>query len=340
MKILEKIDLKKYSGLAIGGTARYFAEIYTNEDMHDAWHEARERDLTLFPIGDGTNTVFTEKEHNYFFVRVCNDELFKTYDGAEFANVTVGGGKNWDAFVAWTVANNLSGVEALSAIPGTVGASPIQNIGAYGSEVSSTIISIEAFDVRTGKLVTFQNEQCEFSYRDSFFKKNLGSFIIMRVLFQLSKKPAVIPQYKDVQMYFVERGQKEATLNEIRNAIIEIRARKLPDVTKVPNCGSFFKNPIVPNSTLQNLLTQFPDLPSFKVDENNSKLYAGWLIEKVGLKGQMIGPIHIYAQNALVLTNPNRNATFLELQTAITHITKSVHNVFGIELEVEPNIIS
>jgi UDP-N-acetylmuramate dehydrogenase len=339
MKILEKIDLKKYSGLAIGGTARYFAEIITNEDMREAWHEARERNLTLFPIGDGTNTIFTDIEHNLFFVRVCNDELFKTYDGPDFANVTVGAGKNWDAFVAWTVTNSLSGIEALSAIPGTVGASPIQNIGAYGSEVSSTITSIEAFDTQTGLLVTFQNPQCKFTYRDSFFKRNLGRFIILRVSFQLSKKAPAIPQYKDVQMYFMERGQKEATLVEIRNAIIEIRARKLPDVTKVPNCGSFFKNPIISNAALQKLLVQFSDLPSFKVDTDNSKLYAGWLIEKAGLKGALLGSIHVYAKNALVLTNPNRNATFLDLQTAITHIQMSVRNVFGIELEVEPNIV-
>lgn len=339
MKILEKIDLRKYSGLAIGGTARYFAEIYTNEDMREAWHEAQERDLTLFPIGDGTNTVFTDTEHNYMFIRICNDEIYKTYDGPEFANVVVGGGKNWDAFVAWSVANELSGIEALSAIPGTVGASPIQNIGAYGSEVSSTITSIEAFDTTTGLFTTFQNPQCQFTYRDSFFKKNLGKFIIMRIVFQLSKKAPAIPQYKDVQLYFMERGQKEATRAEIRNAIIEIRARKLPDVTKVPNCGSFFKNPIIENSVLQKLTEQFPDLPSFKVDDNHSKLYAGWLIEKIGLKGHMIGPIHVYANNALVLTNPNRNATFLDLQTAITHIQMSVRNVFGIELEVEPNIV-
>ncbi len=339
MKILEKIDLKKYSGLAIGGTARYFAEIHTNVDMREAWHEAHERGLALFPIGDGTNTVFTDTEHNFMFIRICNDEIYKTYDGPDFANVMVGGGKNWDALVAWSVANNLSGIEALSAIPGTVGASPIQNIGAYGSEVSQTITSIEVFDTRNGEFVTFQNPQCEFTYRDSFFKKNLGTFITMRVTFQLSKKAPIIPQYKDVQLYFMERGQKEATLAEIRNAIIEIRARKLPDVTKVPNCGSFFKNPIIPNATLTHLMTQFPNLPSFKVDENHSKLYAGWLIEKVGLKGHMIGPIHVYANNALVLTNPNRNASFLDLQTAITHIQMSVRNVFGIELEVEPNII-
>ena len=262
MKILEKIDLKKYSGIAIGGTAQYFAEIYTNADMREAWHVARERDLALFPIGDGTNTIFTDTEHNFFCVRVCNDELFKTYDGPDFANVTVGAGKNWDAFVAWTVANGLSGIEALSAIPGTVGASPIQNIGAYGSEVSQTITSLETFNTETGEFVTFQNPQCEFSYRDSFFKRNLGKFVILRVSFQLSKKVPEIPQYKDVQLYFLEQGKKTATLDEIRNSIIEIRARKLPDVSRVPNCGSFFKNPIITKKQLTDMLTKFPDRKS------------------------------------------------------------------------------
>ncbi len=340
MKIQENVDLKPHSGLRIGGAARYYAEIHTNADIREAWHEAREKDIPLFPIGDGTNTVFTDSTHNQFFIRVMNDEVFKTYDGPDFTNVTVGAGKNWDAFVAWSVENGLAGIEALSAIPGTVGASPIQNIGAYGSEVSQTITSIETFDATTGEFVTFQNPQCEFSYRDSFFKRNLGKFIILRVSFQLSKKAPSIPQYKDAQMYFMERGQKEATLAEIRNAIIEIRARKLPDVAKVPNCGSFFKNPIIPNTELAKLVTQFPDLPSFKVSDTESKLFAGWLIEKASLKGAMLGAIHIYAKNALVLTNPNSDATFLDLQTAITHIQTSVRNIFNIQLEVEPNIIS
>ncbi len=339
MKILEKVDLKKYSGLAIGGTARFFAEIKTNNDMREAWHEARERETSLFPIGDGTNTIFTDAEHNHLFIRIVNDEVFKTYDGPEFTNITVGAGKNWDALVAWSVENNLAGIEALSAIPGTVGAAPIQNIGAYGSEVSQTITSVEVFNTIDGTFLTLQNPQCEFAYRDSFFKKNLGKFIILRVSFQLSKKAPEIPQYKDVQLYFLEQGKKTAALSEIRNSIIEIRARKLPDVSRVPNCGSFFKNPIITKKQLADMLTRFPELPSFNFSEDTVKLYAGWLIEKVDLKGAMLGAIHVYAKNALVLTNPNRNATFLELETAITHIQKSVRNVFGIELEVEPNIV-
>lgn len=340
MDILENISLKNHSSLKIGGEANFFTHIKEAKDLTVLYKFSKNKNLPIIALGSGTNTIFEDKKIEKVIAKIEIGGITKVYENSEFANVEVGAGENWDNFVAWSVENDLSGIEALSGIPGTVGASPIQNIGAYGQEVSNNIIWLEIFDLQDGQFYEMSREQCEFGYRDSIFKKNLGRFIIVKVAFQLFKKSPEIPQYKDVQFYFLEKKQKTASLAEIRQAILEIRASKLPWPNEIPNCGSFFKNPIVSTEHFDKLMAKYPKMPNFPIDEKSIKIYAGWLIEECGLKGKKIGKIQIYEKNSLVLTNPDGKADFKNLEKAIEEIKESVSEKFEIELEIEPNIFN
>lgn len=338
MLIRKNVDLKKYSTMKIGGVADFFAEAKSIADLREIKEFADSKNISIFPIGGGSNVIFSDENHSGIFVHIQLRGIIKMYENAEFANIEVAAGEDWDEFVAWTIKNGLSGIESLSAIPGTVGASPIQNIGAYGTEVSDRIISVEVFDLQTGELHEMSNAQCEFGYRDSIFKKNIGKFIITKVVFQLPKKKPGIPQYKDVQIYFGIRKQKNPTAEEIRNAIIEIRAGKLPDINTVPNNGSFFTNPVISKKEAGLIIEKFPNIPFFELDNDQIKFYAGWLIEQA-ITEDFKNPIVLYEKNKLVLTNPGGKGSFKALQEKIEDIKGAVKEKFDLTLEVEPNII-
>lgn len=340
MNIQEKIKLKDYSSMKIGGQVSFFGEIQNKSDLEEISSFAKKQNLTIFPLGSGTNTIFSDKNLSRVLALIKIPGIIKLYENENFVNVLVGAGENWDDFVNWSVKNKLSGIEALSGIPGTVGAGPIQNIGAYGQEIANNLIWLEVFDPSDGKFYEISNEQCEFSYRDSIFKKNLGKFIITQVAFQLYKKEPLVPQYKDVQLYFLEKKKKEANVAEIREAILEIRSRKLPDPQIIPNCGSFFKNPVISQEQLDKLEKKYLEIPHFKVGEDQIKVYAGWLIEQANYKDKEIGPIKVYKNNALVITNPDGKANFPDLELAFSEIQKKIFDKFNIKLEIEPNIIN
>jgi len=250
----------------------------------------------------------------------------------------VSAGVDWDDFVDWAVSNGYSGVECLSFIPGTIGASPIQNIGAYGQEVKDSILYVEVYEFETGNFYEIPNLECDFSYRDSIFKKNIGKFAVANVGFRLSKKDPAMPTYKDLSLYFLTQQTKNPSLKKIRQAVIEIRKQKLPDWQKEPNCGSFFKNPIVSNDLAQKLIKEYPDLPQYNAGDGKTKISGGWLIEKCGLKGKDFDGISVHNKSALVLVN-KKDGNFKKLEKAIDEITKKVRDKFDIELETEPNLI-
>lgn len=335
----EKINLKKYSSMKIGGDVQYFFDIRGEKELEEVNIFAKNKKLPIFPLGGGTNTIFSDGNHEKILTLIKIAGITKLYENENFVNVKVGAGENWDRFVEWSVKNGLSGIEALSGIPGTVGAGPIQNIGAYGQEIAENLIWLEVFDLEDGKFYEMSNKQCEFSYRESIFKKNLGKFIITNVAFQLYKKEPEIPQYKDVQLYFLGKNKDSANVSEIREAILEIRKNKLPDPKKIPNCGSFFKNPLISEDSLNKLLEKFTEIPHFKVKDNLIKIYAGWLIEQAGYKNKEIGLIKIYEKNALVITNPDGKGSFKDLENTFSEIQNKVSVKFGIKLEIEPNII-
>jgi UDP-N-acetylmuramate dehydrogenase len=251
--------------------------------------------------------------------------------------VRAGAGVNWDTFVEWCVIRGVYGIENLSFIPGSVGAAPIQNIGAYGVEVKDTIIKVEGVNMDSKKPFELINADCEFGYRDSIFKNKLkGKVIINNVVFRLSKTPNLITNYGNLEEEIGKLGEK--TLQSVRTAVINIRKKKLPDPAILGNAGSFFKNPIVSKSTYNSILTKNNTVPSYPLSDEFVKIPAGWLIEQCGWKGKQIGNCGVHKDQALVIVNYG-NASGSEIINLATQIQDSVKNEFGIELELEVNVI-
>jgi UDP-N-acetylmuramate dehydrogenase len=337
MDIKEKIELAPLSYMNIGGQGKYLIEIDHPAQIYDVCKISKKEKLPIIVLGEGSNTIFKDGLHKNIFLKLKNEDIIKIYEDENFVNIKVDAGVNWDKFVEWSVKNNYSGIEKLSGIPGSVGAAPIQNIGAYGSEVSETITTVEIFSIAEEKIYEISNSNCAFSYRDSVFKKNLGEFVILNVSFRLSKKNPEMPEYKDLALYFLAKQTKTPSLKQIRNAVLEIRSKKLPDWKKTPNTGSFFKNPVVSNKVAFELEKTYPDLPKFKITNKTVKIPAGWLIEKSGFKGKQIGNVGVYKENALVLY-ANNGATYDELKKLVLKIIGKVQDDFNINLEIEPNI--
>jgi UDP-N-acetylmuramate dehydrogenase len=339
IKIEEHVDIKNYSTLKVGGQFRYFSKIENKEDLSSVCDFAKNNNIHIFVLGGGSNIVFSDGVLNMVALKV-EIKGFEIINGTpEHVDIKVGAGENWDNFVQKSVDMNLVGIEALSLIPGTVGASPVQNIGAYGSEVKDTIVEVEVFDTEKREFSKISNKDCNFGYRDSIFKNEAkGRYIITEVTYRLNKSLPSIPKYPGVAKYFEDMEIVTPNLSQIRDAIIYIRKEKLPDSNTTPNVGSFFKNPIVLNDVANRIKIDFPDAKFFSVDERHIKVPAGWLIENAGLKGKSFGNVSVYDKNALVLVNM-KDASFEDIISARDKIIKTVKERFGIVLEQEPEII-
>ena len=339
LEIKEYIDIKQYSTLRVGGQFRYFVVIEKVEDIKEAYNFAKEKNIPIFMLGGGSNIVFSDGVLNVIALKIEIKGFEILNDTDEHTDIKVGAGEIWDEIVEKTVGMNLSGLESLSAIPGTVGASPVQNIGAYGREVKDTIQEVEVFDIEKGIIMTLSNKDCKFGYRDSIFKNEAkGKYVIIGVIYRLLKSMPVIPNYPDVKKYFIEKNINAPTLQQIREAIIEIRNSKLPNPKEIPNVGSFFKNPIVLNEVAYKIIEEFPNAKFFALKDDMTKIPAGWLIENAGLKGESFGPVSVYDKNDIVLINTG-NATSEDIIKARNEIIKIVKDKFGITLEQEPEII-
>lgn len=336
MNLEENFSIKELTTLKVGGEARYFGVLRSASDIEEAQAFAKQKRLPVFVLGGGSNVVASSGTIDAL---VLKNEIFGKEILEETENsvlIKVGAGEDWDEFVAFCVERGFIGVEALSAIPGTVGGSPIQNIGAYGSEASHVIDSVEVFDMEDSLLKIFSKEDCDFSYRDSVFKKNLGKFVVANVTFRLSKNTDInIPDYPGVKENL---NTEKPNLFDIRQTIIKIRGSKLPDPKVVPNVGSFFKNPIVSIEEFEKIKEEYPDIKNFSAGKGYIKIPAGWLIEAAGLKGSSFGKVGTYKNNALVLVNEG-DATFEDIIEAQEKIKEAVKEKFGIELEREPILI-
>lgn len=335
MDIIENKDLSNLTSFKIGGEAFGVFELKNKDDVWKIHHLAKEERKPLIILGDGTNTIFKDGKTNFIIGLMKIEEIRIIQEFDKSSIIEVGAGENWDEFVEWSIKNKYSGIELLSGIPGTVGASPVQNIGAYGKEIADCFVNLEAFDRQKEEFVTLGLNDCEFGYRESIFKQEPDRFIITKVSFELKKTPAEMPIYKDLQLYFL--GQNKPSTRQIRNAVWEIRENKLPNPWEVPNCGSFFKNPFVDSSLIESLLEKYPKMPLFKIDENTFKVFAGWLIENINWQKIETKHIKFNPKNKLVLTNDGEGS-FKELKKTIEEIKKQVASNFGIELETEPRI--
>lgn len=334
MKVLGNFPLKKYNTFGLNYTAERIVHIHNEADAVEALSKFNKSRLLI--IGGGSNLLFTGDFSGTIIKPDISGIKIEREEGS-MVTVSVGAGVNWDSFVQWTVDNNLYGLENLSLIPGDIGASPVQNIGAYGTEIKDFIEKVETISISDLSQRTFTKEECGFDYRYSIFKgSEKGKYLVTRVHFSLSASPVFNLEYGALRE---ELGNKEKpTLSRVRQAVIDIRKRKLPDPSIVGNAGSFFKNPVLNESDALKLKEQHPSLPVYPETDGHLKVAAGWLIEQCGWKGERIGDAGVHEKQALVIVNYG-NATGEEIFNLSELVKKSVHDKFGINLEREVEVI-
>lgn len=337
MKLQQNIDLAPYNSFGVSVRAARYAEIASADEAAQLFTLPEVAQAAWMPLGDGCNVLFT-KGYDGTIVRVTDYAIDIESEDAESTTIRVGGGVEWDDLVEWCVEHNLWGVENLSLIPGTVGASPVQNIGAYGAEAADTIVSVEIWDTINGCTRSLAAKECNFGYRESIFKHELkGKAIVLAVRFRLSKSANPRLDYGDVKAKVEALGG--ATLRNIRQAVVEIRRSKLPDHKVIGNAGSFFKNPVVDASVTERIKAEWPDAPTYPTaEEGKVKLAAGWLIDKCGWKGRALGRAGVHDRQALVLVNLG-GATAEEVITLANTIREDVASKFGVDISPEVNII-
>ena len=326
-------DLNTF-GLEI--SASELIEINSEESLLENLAYIRSQKFLI--LGGGSNLLFTKNFDGLIVLnRIKGIKLKKKLEN-EFI-VEVGAGELWHDFVLFSLKNNWFGLENLSLIPGTVGATPIQNIGAYGVEIVDVLDAVDFIDIKTGKLHTLSNKECMFGYRESIFKNELkGTFIITKVRFKLETLPNLKLEYGAIKETLKERGISNPTPKDVSDAVIYIRSTKLPNPKEIGNCGSFFKNPLVSVSLFNQLKIKYPLIPSFYVDENHVKIPAAWLIDQLGWKGKTIGKIGVHKNQALVLVNYG-GGSGEEIKNLAYKIIESVHTAYGILLTPEVNIV-
>ena len=324
--------------MGVSAHADYFAKVSTVEELMQAADFAEENSLPWLVLGGGSNVLFTKDVKGLVILnRISGKEIISEDD--QYVYLKAGAGENWHELVMYCVEKGYAGIENLSLIPGTVGAAPIQNIGAYGVELIDVFESLEALELESASVKTFDKEECQFGYRDSVFKKNLkGKVIITSVTLKLRKHPELKYSYASLSDKLKEKGISEPTIKDISNAVIEVRQSKLPDPDEIGNTGSFFKNPVISVYQFDELKTQFPELKGYPVSERQVKVPAGWLIEKAGWKGAREGDPGVHDKQALVLVNYG-NATGSEIMQLAHKIQRSVQEKFDISITPEVNLI-
>ena len=332
MRIEESKSLKNYNTLKVECTATKFVEICSLEDLPELSNSLQHQKENILILGGGSNILFTKDFEGLIIHSKLNSIEIVNEDQNEIT-IQVGSGVEWDKFVSYCVERNWGGVENLSDIPGNVGASPVQNIGAYGTEAKDTISNVYAFDLHKGEKKAFSNEECKFDYRHSIFKQApYNRLFVTHVEFKLQKSPNLNTSYGRVDEEL--KKYPERNLKNLRDAIIKIRQSKLPPVSELASAGSFFKNPVLDATQAEALVEKFPQIPTYNTDNGKVKFPAAWLIEHSGLKGFQKGNVGTYKNQPLVIINQN-NATGQEIVEFSAFIQKEVFNKFGIILEPE-----
>ena len=331
----KNISLKPYNTFGIDINAESFISVDSLSQLQEII--ANHKDV--FILSGGSNILLTQN--------ITKPVIHLNLKGIEIVNfdnnsvfVKIQSGENWHDFVLWCIANDFGGVENLSLIPGNVGTSPMQNIGAYGVEIKDVFCELEAIEIATGIIKIFKKEDCNFGYRESVFKNiEKGKYIITNVTFKLSKNIHQInTSYGAIQEELHKKNIKNPTIKDVSNAVILIRKSKLPDPKEIGNSGSFFKNPVISTQHFNQLKQQYPNIPNYIISNDLVKVPAGWLVEQCGFKGKRFGDAGVHKNQALVLVNYN-NATGQQIYTLAQKILNSVHDQFNIDLEIEVNII-
>jgi UDP-N-acetylmuramate dehydrogenase len=336
LKISHNISLKKYNTFGIDVSAKDFV---TATSINELQKILKLKPENLFVLGGGSNMLLTKNINNSLVIHINIKGIKKIDENPRFVFINVSAGENWHDFILWCIDNNYGGLENMSLIPGNVGTAPIQNIGAYGTELKDNFIECEAIEIETGIIKSFSKIECEFDYRNSVFKNKLkGKYIITSVTFKLTKKNHILnTAYGVIQKELEGKNILSPTIKDISNAVIAIRKSKLPDPKTLGNSGSFFKNPVITQQEFEVFIAKYPEAPNYKISYNEIKVPAGWLIEQAGFKGKQYGDAGVHEKQALVLVN-HGNATGKEIWDLAMKIKTTVKEKFGIEINPEVNV--
>ncbi|WP_338513300.1 UDP-N-acetylmuramate dehydrogenase [Pseudomonas poae] len=335
LQVRAQVSLKPFNSFGIDVRAQLFAEAHGDADVREALTYAAAQALPLLVIGGGSNLLLSQ-DIPALVLRMATRGIRVLQDDDNRVVVEAEAGEPWHPFVLWTLEHGFCGLENLSLIPGTVGAAPMQNIGAYGVEIKDVFAGLTALDRQTGELRDFSLEECQFGYRDSLFKQHIGRWLILRVRFALSRTRHLKLDYGPVQQRLTAQGITDATPSDVSRAICSIRREKLPDPAELGNAGSFFKNPLVSEALAAELKCQYPDLVAYPQAGGQMKLAAGWLIDKAGWKGFRDGDAGVHTLQALVLVNYG-GATGQDIANLARRIQQDIAQRFKVELEMEPN---
>ncbi len=331
------VSLKAYNTFGVDVAARYFAEAADDDQVRQALSASRERQVPLLLLGGGSNLLLTA-DVEALVLRMASRGIRLLADDGQRVEIEAEAGEPWHGFVQWTLRQGFVGLENLSLIPGTVGASPVQNIGAYGVELKDCFLGLTALDRHSGEVRAFDLQDCAFAYRDSLFKRESGRWIILRVRFTLSRNAPLHLDYGPVRQRLAEQGIEAPNASDVSRAICAIRSEKLPDPAVLGNAGSFFKNPLVPAELAERLQHIHADLVAYPQADGQVKLAAGWLIERAGWKGFRDGDAGVHRLQALVLVNYGQ-ASGQQLLALAQRIQADIAERFGVSLEIEPNVL-
>ena len=333
MEISENSSLQNLHSFGCNEKANYFAKIGSMETIEKSIQWAKEKNIPYLILGAGSNILFT-KTFEGLVLKMEIMGIKKLKETASEVFLEVGAGENWHHFVIYCVQKGWGGVENLSLIPGTVGAAPIQNIGAYGVEAKDSIASVTAYDTQSAQFITLQNSDCAFAYRTSLFKKDTSRYIISSVQFVLQKQPIFRTEYGAIKEVLHQKNNKQPSVEAISSAVIQIRSEKLPDPKKLGNAGSFFKNPTITKDLFEVLVAKYPKMIAYPITDDTYKIAAGWLIEACGWKGIQKGSVGCYEKQSLVIVHYN-NGPGIEIYNFSEEIIQSVLAKFEILLERE-----
>lgn len=336
LRIRENVFLGDMNSLGIAARARYFVSVPSVETLQQALQWASENAVEPLILGGGSNLVFAGDYPGLVIRMAIACRCWEHIDGDE-ATLVLGAGENWHESVLYAASAGYRGIENLALIPGTVGAAPVQNIGAYGTELRDTLLEVSALDRNTGDEITLTNSLCHFSYRDSVFKHEPGRYIITFVRLRLSRARPFSLDYRDLADYFEGQDTRGLTPLDVANGVMAVRRRKLPDPAQLPNAGSFFKNPVVPLETWHSLRESYPDIAGYPGDDS-AKVAAAWLIDQCGWKGYRNGKVGVHNRQALVLVN-HSNGNGRDVLALADRIRGDVEARFGIALEMEPGVV-
>lgn len=335
MKELDN-NIAPYTTFGISANTKGIIPFNSIEELRMALEKCKESEFMI--LGGGSNVLFTKNYNGYILKNEIKGIKVISEDDQTII-VQSGAGEIWHEFVLHCIDHNWGGIENLSLIPGSVGASPMQNIGAYGVEIKDVFDSLDAYHIESGETHTFNLEQCKFGYRESVFKRELkGQYVITQVRFRLEKDRKINTKYGIIEQQLSSMGITDPSIKDVSNAVIAIRQSKLPDPKEIGNAGSFFKNPVISGEQFKDLKVKFPEIPNYPAPNNQIKLAAGWLIEQAGWKGYTQGDFGVHKKQALVLVNYN-SAKGSEILGLSDHIIADIKQKFGVELEREVNII-